>query len=276
MSDEPSLDVVYDAYEQIEEAFWTALDESLNPRGPSLLYDLVRDVDLRPGAAVIDVGCGDGKHALELAERFEVFVRGFDPVVRHIEHANRTLQAAVEEGPGELGGRVCFELGVAEALPVQDASVDLIWCRDFLALVADLDTAYGEFRRVLRDDGRAVVYQSLVATGPLEPGEVDRLRAAGIATTSTDSARIDAAIVSAGLHVDERLDVGLEWGEWSEEQSGKKSRALRHLARLLRAPERYVAQFGQAAFDIMLADCFWHVDHMTGRFRGYVYVLSPT
>jgi hypothetical protein len=42
----------------------------------------------------------------------------------------------------------------------------------------------------------------------------------------------------------------------------------------LRAPERYVGQFGQAAYDIMLGDCLWHVYAMIGKLSRRVYLLS--
>ncbi len=45
-------------------------------------------------------------------------------------------------------------------------------------------------------------------------------------------------------------------------------------ARLLRAPDRFIERFGQAAYDIMLADCLWHVYRMIGKLSGRVYVLS--
>jgi hypothetical protein len=44
---------------------------------------------------------------------------------------------------------------------------------------------------------------------------------------------------------------------------------------LLRAPERYIREFGQSAYEIMLADCLWHVYHMVGKLSARVYVLSP-
>jgi len=42
---------------------------------------------------------------------------------------------------------------------------------------------------------------------------------------------------------------------------------------LLRNPERYIAQFGQTAYDIMLGDCLWHVHRMIGKLSGRVYLL---
>ena len=62
MSRQFSFDEFYDAYPRIEEEFQAALDASANPRGPDLMYDLVRDLDLVPGSAAADVGCGEGKN----------------------------------------------------------------------------------------------------------------------------------------------------------------------------------------------------------------------
>jgi len=42
----------------------------------------------------------------------------------------------------------------------------------------------------------------------------------------------------------------------------------------LRDPQRYVAEFGQAAYEIMLGDCLWHVYGMIGKLDRRVYVLS--
>jgi SAM-dependent methyltransferase len=275
MSEQFSLEQLYDAYPRLEHDFQAALDISLNPRGPELLYDLVSDLRLPRGATVVDVGCGEGKHTLKLAERFHFAATGIDPVERHIQIANEELVAATERLP-ELSRLVRFELGTAEALPLDDASVDLVWCRDVLVHVAPLDKAYAEFRRILRESGRVLVYQSFFATDRLEPGEADWLwKTSGVVPTSAQPDRTDAAIAAAGLHVDERIDVGIEWAEWSEEQTGKKSRRLLHAARLLRARERYVVQFGQAAYDMMLSDCLWHVYHMIGKLGGRVYLLSP-
>jgi SAM-dependent methyltransferase len=270
MTDEAlSLDEQYDAYERIEEEFWAALDVSLDPRGPAMVYELVAALDLPPGAEVVDVGCGDGRHAIPLADRFGFTILGIDAVARHVELADEALA----EHP-DLRQRVRFERGVAEAIPAPDASVDLVWCHDVLGLVDDLDAVYREFRRILRPEGRAVTYQSMVVTRPLDPDEIERIHRMGGPVESTDGTRIDAAIAGAGFRIVERHDVGAEWGEWSEEQTGKKSRALRHLARLRRRPEIYIERFGQAAYDIMLGDCYWHVDHLTGRYRGRLDVLA--
>ena len=274
MTEQFSLKDFYDAYPQLEDDFQAALDLSLNPRGPELLYDLVSDLRLPPTSSVVDVGCGEGKQALELAQRFAFKVTGLDPVQRHIELANERLAAASARSP-ELGDHLRFEVGRAEALPLGDGTVDLIWCRDALVHVADLERAYSEFSRVLRDNGRALIYQSSFATERLEPGEADWLwRASGVVRASAHPDRTEAAIAAADLRIDERIEVGIEWAEWAQEQTGERGRRLLHAARLLRAPERYIEQFGQPSYDMMLADCLWHVYHMLGKLSARVYSLS--
>jgi hypothetical protein len=41
--------------------------------------------------------------------------------------------------------------------------------------------------------------------------------------------------------------------------AGALGRSRLHAARLLRDPERYRAQFGEAAYEIMVADCLWQI-----------------
>lgn len=72
----------YDGYHEIEEAFKDALDESLAPRGPDMLYDLVADFSLPVAVHVADIGCGEGRHTLQLAERFGFSVVASTPSAR--------------------------------------------------------------------------------------------------------------------------------------------------------------------------------------------------
>ena len=194
-----SLEESYDAFPRIEAEFEGALDASLGPRGPELLYELVQGLHLAPRANVLDVGCGEGRHSLALAERFGFSVHGVDPVPRHIELSTERLDAAAARRP-ELRELVRFHRGSTESLPLEDRTIDLIWCRDVLVHVFALETAFTEWRRVLRDDGRAIVFQTL-ATDRLEPREAAwPFAALGIAVGSTDPKRVDESIAAGGLH----------------------------------------------------------------------------
>lgn len=117
-------------FDEIEEAFQLALDESLQPRGPESLFELVGSLGLAAGDLVVDVGCGRGEDTHALARRFGLRVVGVDPV-QH-DHTE---------------GEVEFRRGTAERLPIEDASAGLVWCKEVLTFT-DLPTAFAEFRRV--------------------------------------------------------------------------------------------------------------------------------
>ena len=259
-----SLEQAYDVYPQIEEEFSAALDESLHPRGPDQLLDLVAGMGLAPGAVALDVGCGEGRHALALHQRFGFHVTGIDPVRRHLEVARA---AADEGGPA-------FTPGTAEDIPAGLGTVDLVWCRDVLVHSPDLPRAYAEFRRVLRPGGRALVYQ-MFATELLEPREAAWLfGTVGVVPANADPARTEAAIGAAGLRIDQCIAIGTEWGEWAQEHHGHGGRKLLHASRLRRDPARYIDRFGHAAYDMMLGDCLWHVYALIGKLSRRIYVLS--
>lgn len=255
----------HDAFDLIEEQFNTMLDESLDPAAPGTLFDYVARMGLAAGAAAVDVGCGEGEYALELARRFGLRVTGVDPVPRCVEFARASAR------PDDS---VSFETGTAGDLLLPDASVDLVWCRDVLSLVEDIAGAYREFRRVLRPGGRAIVYQ-MFATSCLEPNEATFLfRVMACSPAAMDPQTTEAAIEAAGLRVDRSVVLGTEWGEYAQEHASQPGRHLLHAARLLRGPDRYVARFGKANYDIKLGDCLWHIYRMIGKLSGRVYLLS--
>jgi SAM-dependent methyltransferase len=273
MEEGPGADYLrlsYDAFPRIEEQFDTALDESLRPRGPDMLYEIVRSMALPAGSTAADVGCGDGRHSVRLAGELGFSVVGIDPVAGQVEAA--IGRAASLDPPAR--DRVRFAVGSAEALPLPDGSIDLVWCRDVLVHVADLHAAYHEFARVLRAGGRALVYQ-MFAGDRLEPAEAAWLwRTMGVVPASADPDRTVAAITAAGLRLDEVMVLGTEWGEWAQERSGRPGRSLLHAARLLRDPQRYVERFGQAAYELMLGDCLWQVYGMIGKLERRVHVIT--
>lgn len=136
MSDPYAL-AAHRSFDEVEPQLHAALGESLNPRGPDALYDLVAECALPAGAKVVDVGCGRGRQSLELARRFGLDVLGVDPVNRHGE-VEQVLASSVLDA-----GSVRFDAGIAERLPVGDASVDFIFCRDSI-MFAKLDEAAAE------------------------------------------------------------------------------------------------------------------------------------
>ncbi len=142
---------LHDAHPRLEAAFVAMLDESLAPRDPSMMLATVRSFDLPPDSIALDVGCGEGAHAFRLAAHFGLRVLGIDPVQRHLDLAREARRSE----PEEIASRVSFERGTADRIPLRDASVDLVWCRDTLAHAPSLASAYGSSPGCcVRVDGR--------------------------------------------------------------------------------------------------------------------------
>ncbi|HIN72458.1 MAG TPA: class I SAM-dependent methyltransferase [Dehalococcoidia bacterium] len=121
-------------------------------------------------------------------------------------------------------GRVSFKIGRAEALPVEDATVDLVWCRDVLSHVEAIESACAEFRRVLKNDGRAIVYQ-MFGTEHLERREAEWLwNMMGVVPNSAGPVQTEQAFGAGGLRIQKRIIIGIEFGEWAEETSRNATR----------------------------------------------------
>jgi SAM-dependent methyltransferase len=252
-----------------------ALEESLSPRSLNpLLFDLVAEMGLPRGSTVVDVGAREGRYCFELSRRFGFTVRGVEPVRRHLDNAARDLAALAVEEP-EVAARVRIDEGVAEELTDSSGSADLIWCRDVLVHVEDLQAAFGEFRRVLKPGGRALVFQ-MTATDWLSPAEAAFMwPPAGIHATSLDPERIEAAITGAGLSIDQCVQLHGEARERGEEDGvATTSKQLLYVSRMLRNRAAYEKRFGTITYEYLLTDCLWGVYQMIGKLNPRIYVLS--
>jgi ubiquinone/menaquinone biosynthesis methyltransferase len=105
------------------------------------LVDLAR---LGPGTRVLDLACGTGDIACEAARRGGDVI-GLDIAPRMIELARAR--------PAAETGRPSWMVGDMAALPVPDASFDVVTTGYGLRNAPDLARALGEARRVLRPGG---------------------------------------------------------------------------------------------------------------------------
>lgn len=123
------------------------------------LRDLAR-LDPAPRAnypVVVDVGCGWGGSLRKLNERFrpERLV-GFDI-------APKMVDASVREAAGlrtASGGAVEVVRASSAALPLPEASVDLLFCHQTFHHLVDQDAAIAEFFRVLKPGGTLLFAES--------------------------------------------------------------------------------------------------------------------
>ncbi len=141
---------------------------------------------LGPGDTVVDVGCGPGT-AVRRAARLGASVTGVDPAPVMLRVA-RLLTRHAE--------RVRYAAGTAEALPLPDASVSVLWTISSVHHWADLDTALREARRVLKPAGRLVAIERRSvpgAHGHASHGWTDE-QAAGFAELCRDHGLLDVRI----------------------------------------------------------------------------------
>ncbi len=113
--------------------------------------DLLRAADLCPGERVLDVACGTGVVARLAAERVgpQGAVTGIDIAPDMIDVA-RTVDAPA-------GAPIEWRVGDATALPLPDASFDVVLCQMGLMFMEDRPAAVASMRRVLAQGGRLVV-----------------------------------------------------------------------------------------------------------------------
>lgn len=96
---------------------------------------------------ILDLGCGTGRFSETLAAHFDSEVIGLDPSQKMLEQAHRKLR----------DGRVRYESGCGEAIPLANDSVDLVFMSMSFHHFTDQKLAARECRRVLRDGAPAIV-----------------------------------------------------------------------------------------------------------------------
>jgi SAM-dependent methyltransferase len=113
-------------------------------------------LELRPGMTVLDLGCGEGRHAFE-AYRRGASVVAVDRGVSEVRTTKRWLGAIAEAGEAPEQARYEVVCGDLLALPFPDASVDRVIASEVLEHIPDDVTAMAEIFRVLKPGGRVAV-----------------------------------------------------------------------------------------------------------------------
>jgi ubiquinone/menaquinone biosynthesis C-methylase UbiE len=119
--------------------------------------NLIEAADPKPGERILDLGCGTGIVARQVASRV-----GATGKVTGIDVSPNMLAVARVAADRE-GFTVEWSEGNAEQLPFTDSSFDLVLCQFALMFVTNKTVALAEMRRVVTEEGRVLisVWQSL-------------------------------------------------------------------------------------------------------------------
>jgi SAM-dependent methyltransferase len=120
-----------------------------------LTVDFAR-LPIRPGALVLDLGCGAGRHAFEAARR-GARVIALDADRKELDQVAAVAAAMDEAGEIPAGASIATAAGDAIAMPFEDGTFDVVIASEVMEHIRADQAAMDEVARVLRPGGTAAV-----------------------------------------------------------------------------------------------------------------------
>ena len=130
---------------------------------------LLAPLDLHPGSRVLDYGCGPGFVTEGMAGIVGSAGRayGVDLNARFVANASDRNSAS---------DNISFHLVDGNRIPLADATVDRLLCKNVLEYVPDVQTTLAEFHRVLEPGGRLLLIDSDWGFVAVEPWGRERTK----------------------------------------------------------------------------------------------------
>ncbi len=115
----------------------------------------LRRLPMNAGQRVLDLGCGEGRHAITAYLHADVQVIGLDLRRRDIDIARGRFNDF--EDHNATGKSLDFVVGSGLTLPFAEASFDRVICSEVLEHIHDYQQVLGEIQRVLKPGGLLAV-----------------------------------------------------------------------------------------------------------------------
>ncbi len=263
------LEAVYEDIWDVEQvAAWLLTQESLQPRPPSSLFDMVAELGLTAESRILEAGCGQGHHACALALRFGSQVIALDPLEPNLDLTRKNI---AQENVAHL---VTVQKGTLEHLPLETATVDLVWCRGVLPHLPDAAAALQDCGRVLKPGG-FLLLQTGFATPMLAPNEAEALyQRMGFVAESMNQPAIEQLLEQQGWTMVKNERLSSEYAEFYEQRDGRCAKYLLALAKLLRSEAAVVEQFSRPVYETTLGVFHWQLYQMLGKVSYHAYLLQ--
>lgn len=108
--------------------------------------------ELFGGKVVVDAGCGSGKFSTALAQFGAKKVIGLDIGKKGLEFAKAQALKV------DYGDRLDYRYGSLLEIPLEDASIDLVWSNGVIHHTLGYEQCIREFARILKQDGTLFLY----------------------------------------------------------------------------------------------------------------------
>ena len=262
-----TVEQMYDYWDVDWDEAMALTDLSLDPRPKDSIFDSLSTLGIGGGSTVLDIGGRDASDGLAMAERFGCRVIVVDPAQENLDDGERAISSH------DHGGLVEIHRGTINEIPVDDDTIDVVFSRDMMTHVEDLDGALGECRRVLVDTGSMLIHQ-VFETPLLEPAEKARI-CADLATVPERLSiePFEDSVRRAGFTIQTMDPIGSEWLESFLEREDGEKRLLR-AARMRRNKHDIVAKVGVVPYRVMQANNLWTIYRMIGKLEERLYTLT--
>jgi sarcosine/dimethylglycine N-methyltransferase len=187
---------------------------------------------LKPNMHILDVGGGLGGPARTLALEFGCHVTVIDLTESYVRAGEMLTQLM------GLGNRVIYQPGNALELPFEDNSFDAVWTQNSGMNIADKESLYAGFKRVIRPNGLLVIQEPM--SGPNHPPVLPVMWSRdGSNNFLRKPEQMQAVIEAAGFHL-------LKWEDVTNEKDPSNTvRPAQSIQKLVMG-EELLAQIRQA------------------------------
>ncbi len=261
-----------DVYTETVGALYDEGDVSRGPMSRDMLLHLAAEHGVGPDSLVLDIGCANGGVSRKLLERTGCRIEGVELLDFLVEMGKKDNSIA------GVDGRFAIQQGSILDIPFENNHFDFVVCIDVLGMVDDVSKALVECRRVLKPQGKMLIYTSF-PTDRLSDREARELNETqGGSRKELDEARAERCMHEQFKVVEKRV-IGSQFTQYDTENAKDASEATQNLlrvARLLTWPDEYIKKYGEQNYRICLAGSHWNVFILLGKLKPTVFIVQKT